>query len=76
MIKINFSESSEIRLIGDGEEIECVLDPFSNNPIVHESRFEVNNISEINIIPFSSSDDHFTSLPNLRIEMDSENEDE
>lgn len=54
----------------------CVLDPFANNPIVHEFWFEVNHTSQVNIIPFTLSNDHFTSLPSLQIEIDSESEDE
>ncbi|KAH0567833.1 hypothetical protein KQX54_014685 [Cotesia glomerata] len=138
MVKINFSDSNELRLIEDGEETNFagfvttivgiqwvefeyrfiffisegklmrypiymdiafkniinhihlhqliiikksiarigVLDPFSNDPIVHEFKFEVNNTSKVNIIPFTLSDDHFTSLPNLQIKIDSENENE
>ncbi|KAH0557470.1 hypothetical protein KQX54_006617 [Cotesia glomerata] len=53
-----------------------VLDPFANDSIVHEFRFEVNHTSQVNIIPFTLSNDHFTSLPNLQIEIDSESEDE
>lgn len=53
-----------------------VLDPFSNDLIVHEFRFEVNDTSKITVIPFTLINNHFTSLPNLSIEIDSENDDE
>ncbi|KAH0540103.1 hypothetical protein KQX54_012734 [Cotesia glomerata] len=36
----------------------------------------LNHTSQVNIIPFTLSNDHFTSLPNLQIEIDSESEDE
>lgn len=53
-----------------------VLDILTNNPIIHDHRFEINARSAVNLLSITLRGNDFSLLPNLKIEIDDENEEE
>lgn len=49
-----------------------VLDEFTNDLLIHEFRFKINATSEINLLSFTFGNKDFALLPNLKIEIDDE----
>ncbi|KAH0562625.1 hypothetical protein KQX54_000644 [Cotesia glomerata] len=51
-----------------------VLDLFTNDPLIGDFRFEINATSYVKLIPITLGVQDFPLLPNIKIEIDSENE--
>lgn len=52
-----------------------ILDAFTNDPLINDFRFEINEGSYIKLIPITLGINYFALLPNIKIEIDSENKD-
>lgn len=51
-----------------------VLDILTNDPIINDFRFEINVTSHVNLLCITLGNSDLSILPNLKIEVDDEND--